>query len=109
MPKTVELRPHGMAAGGEAVAREASGRVVFVRGALPGETVSVRMVDERGRFARAVVEQVVEPAPGRVEPPCHYVAAGCGGCSWQHIAPEVQRALKRRITIDATRTGRPGG
>ena len=106
-PETVELRPHGMAAGGEAVAREASGRVVFVRGALPGETVRARMVDQRGRFARAVVQEVVEPAAGRVEPPCRYVAAGCGGCSWQHIAPEVQRALKRGIAIEALeRVGR---
>ncbi|HEY8093843.1 MAG TPA: TRAM domain-containing protein [Acidimicrobiales bacterium] len=106
-PETVELRPHGMAAGGEAVAREGSGRVVFVRGALPGETVRVRMVDERDRFARAVVEEVVEPVAGRVEPPCEYVAAGCGGCSWQHIAPDVQRALKRQIVLDALeRVGR---
>src|SRR4249920_845540 len=98
-----------MAAGGEAVAREASGRVVFVRGALPGETVRARMVDERGRFARAVVEEVVEPVPGRVEPPCEYVAAGCGGCSWQHVAPEVQRALKRQIVLDSLeRVGRVG-
>jgi 23S rRNA (uracil1939-C5)-methyltransferase len=65
------------------------------------------MVDERGRFARAVVEEVIAPAAGRVEPPCRYVDAGCGGCSWQHIAPEVQRALKRQIALDALeRVGR---
>jgi len=102
----IELRPTAIAAGGEAVAREPSGRVVFVRGALPGETVMARMVEERGRYARAVVEQVEEAAAGRVEAPCRYVAAGCGGCSWQHIAPAEQRALKRQIAQDAlTRAG----
>ena len=75
--------------------------------AVPREVVRARMVDERGRFARAVVEDVVEPAVGRVEPPCPYVPAGCGGCSWQHIAPEVQRALKRQIVLDSLeRVGR---
>ena len=106
-PELVALRPTAMAAGGEAVAREASGRVVFVRGALPGEAVVARMVEERERYARAVVERVVEAAPGRVEPPCPYVAAGCGGCSWQHIAPAEQRALKRQIAQDAL--ARAGG
>src|SRR6476659_2982197 len=106
----VALRPTAMAAGGEAVAREASGRVVFVRGALPGEAVVARIVEERHRYARAVVERVDEPAPGRVEPPCPYVAAGCGGCSWQHIAPAEQRAFKRQIAEDAlTRAGGVAG
>jgi 23S rRNA (uracil1939-C5)-methyltransferase len=103
----VALQPTAMAAGGEAVAREASGRVVFVRGALPGESVVARMLEERDRYARAVVEEVEEAAAGRVEPPCRYVAAGCGGCSWQHIAPVEQRALKRQIAQDAL--SRAGG
>jgi 23S rRNA (uracil1939-C5)-methyltransferase len=106
-PELVALRPTAMAAGGEAVAREASGRVVFVRGALPGEAVVARMVEERGRYARAVVDRVEEAAPGRVEPPCPYVAAGCGGCTWQHIVPAEQRALKRQIALDAL--ARAGG
>ena len=109
-PELIELRPTAMAAGGEAVAREPSGRVVFVRGALPGEAVVARMVEERDRYARAVVERVDDPSPGRVEPPCPYVAAGCGGCSWQHIAPAEQRALKRQIADDAlTRAGGVAG
>jgi 23S rRNA (uracil1939-C5)-methyltransferase len=109
-PELVALRPTAMAAGGEAVARQASGRVVFVRGALPGEAVVARMVEERDRYARAVVERVEEASPGRVEPPCPYVAAGCGGCSWQHIAPAEQRALKHQIAEDAlTRAGGVAG
>jgi len=109
-PELIELRPTTMAAGGEAVAREPSGRVVFVRGALPGEAVVARMVEERDRYARAVVERVDDASPSRVEPPCPYVAAGCGGCSWQHIAPAEQRALKRQIATDAlTRAGGVAG
>ena len=109
-PELIALRPTAMAAGGEAVAREASGRVVFVRGALPGEAVVARILEERDRYARAVVERVDDASPSRVEPPCPYVAAGCGGCSWQHIAPAEQRALKRQIATDAlTRAGGVAG
>jgi 23S rRNA (uracil1939-C5)-methyltransferase len=92
-----------MAAGGAALAREEDGRVVFVDGALPGELVEVQVFDEHVDYARAVVVSVEEPAPGRVAPPCPYVAAGCGGCGWQHIHTDVQVELKREIVVDALR------
>jgi len=93
----------GVAAGGEGVGRLADGRAVFVRGALPGERVRVTVTDERGRFARAALVEVLEAASGRAAPPCPQVAAGCGGCDWQHVAPGRQRELKARIVTDALR------
>ena len=93
----------GVAAGGEGVGRLADGRAVFVRGALPGERVRVTVTEERNRFARAELVEVVEAAPERVAAPCLQVAAGCGGCDWQHVAPAAQRALKTRIVTDALR------
>ncbi len=92
-----------MAAGGSALARDDDGRVVFVDGALPDELVEAEVFDEHTDYARAAVVQVIEPAEGRVTPPCPYVGAGCGGCGWQHIAPEVQVELKRDIVLDALR------
>ncbi len=91
----LELRTTGMAVGGEAVAREASGRVVFVAGAAPDETVLVELTDERSSFARGLVVGVVSPSPDRVEPPCAHVAAGCGGCDWQHLTVSAQRRIRR--------------
>lgn len=93
----------GVAAGGEGVGRLADGRAVFVRGALPGEQVRATVTEERHRFARAELSEVLEAAPERVAPPCPQVAAGCGGCDWQHVAPAAQRALKARIVTDALR------
>lgn len=98
-----ELRIESIVAGGDGLAHEESGRVVFVRGALPGERVLTELVEERRDFARAVVVQILEPSPARVEPPCRFVAAGCGGCEWQHIAPEAQARFKRDIVVDALR------
>lgn len=93
----------GVAAGGEAVGRLGDGRAVFVRGALPGERVRVTVTEERNRFARAELVEVLEAAPERVAPPCAQVAAGCGGCDWQHVAPAAQRELKAQIVGDALR------
>jgi 23S rRNA (uracil1939-C5)-methyltransferase len=98
-----EVAVTGVAAGGEGVGRLGDGRVVFVRGALPGERVRITVADERKRFARGGLVEVVEAAPERAAPPCPQVAAGCGGCDWQHVAPGAQRALKGRIVTDALR------
>lgn len=93
-----EVVCHGVAHGGEAVARLADGRVVFVPFAVPGERVRIRVVDDRRRFARAELEEVLEPSPDRVEPPCpHFGPGRCGGCAWQHLRPAAQGELKARL------------
>ena len=99
----VELVTTGVAAGGEAVARDDDGRVVFVAGALPGERVLAGVVEEHHSFAKAQLVEVLEAADGRLTPPCPEVANGCGGCGWQHVAPEAQRAMKATIVTDALR------
>lgn len=102
----VELRPTAVAAGGESVARDASGRVVFVRGTLPGERVRAVLTEEKRSFARADTIEVLEPSADRREPPCPHVAEGCGGCDWQHVAHDAQRRQRRDVVVDAlTRIG----
>jgi 23S rRNA (uracil1939-C5)-methyltransferase len=103
----LDLDTTAVAAGGAAVARDPSGRVVFVTGALPGERVTAEVVDEHRSFARAELVAVHEAGPGRVVPPCPEVANGCGGCGWQHVAHTTQRELKATIVADALR--RQGG
>lgn len=91
----------GIAAGGDGVGRLPDGRAVFVRRAIPGDEVRIRVDDDRPRFARAHAVDVVVPAPGRIDPPCPHVAEGCGGCGWQHVVPATQRRLKADIVADA--------
>ena len=97
MTEWVDVETTGIAHGGEAVARH-EGRVIFVRGALPDERVRVRITDApaHGRFRRGVVEEVLQPSPDRVQPPCRY-ADRCGGCDWQFAAVPAQRELKARV------------
>jgi tRNA/tmRNA/rRNA uracil-C5-methylase (TrmA/RlmC/RlmD family) len=87
-----------VAHGGHCVARH-EGRVVFVRHSLPGERVVVRVTEDRHPgFCRADAIEVLEPSPDRVERPCPYSGPGrCGGCDWQHVAPEAQRQLKADV------------
>ncbi|NQW68702.1 MAG: TRAM domain-containing protein, partial [Acidimicrobiaceae bacterium] len=47
------LQIERLVAGGDAMARDADGRVVFVEGALPGETVDVEFIVVKRDFARA--------------------------------------------------------
>lgn len=75
-------------------------RVVFVRHALPGERVVLEITEgtEGDRFWRADAVEVLDPSADRVEPPCPYAGPGrCGGCDFQHVALERQRALKAEV------------
>jgi 23S rRNA (uracil1939-C5)-methyltransferase len=92
-----------IAHGGEALGRHA-GKVVFVPYAIPGELVRAEIVEEKERWARARLLDVLTPSPDRVEPPCpHFGPEGCGGCQWQHIAYERQAELKKEIVADQLR------
>lgn len=88
----------GFTHGGEGVVR-IEGKAVFVPGTIPGERVRVRVVDDRKRWARAQLVEVLDASPDRVDPPCPYVPE-CGGCDLQHITPDAQRRLKRRVVVE---------
>lgn len=96
-----------VAHGGHCVARH-EGRVVFVRHALPGERVVVRVTEDRQPgYCRADAVEVLEASPDRVERPCPYSGPGrCGGCDWQHVSWEGQRRLKADVVREQlTRLG----
>jgi 23S rRNA (uracil1939-C5)-methyltransferase len=93
-----------LAAGGAGVGHLADGLTVFVPRTAPGDRVRLDDLRRHRRHAFARATEVVEPGPGRVAPRCaHFVAEGCGGCQWQHLAGEAQRLAKARIVGDALR------
>jgi 23S rRNA (uracil1939-C5)-methyltransferase len=71
------------------------GKVVFVAGALPGESVRARYTATARRADEAVTEAVLEPSPDRVSPFCP-VFDRCGGCSLQHYRVAAQRHHRER-------------
>ena len=87
-----------LAFGGEGVGR-AGGYVLFVRGGLPGDRLTVRVLETRARFGRAEIEAIEEASPHRVTAPCAYVGR-CGGCRLQHMAYPSQLAFKEKQVRD---------
>ena len=84
---------------GEAMARHED-TPVFVFGGIPGEKVTAEVVRVHRKYASAMVVEVLEPSPARVEPPCAYFGE-CTGCQWQHLDYAGQLAAKREKVIDA--------
>jgi 23S rRNA (uracil1939-C5)-methyltransferase len=97
----MELMTNAMASGGDAVARDAQGKAVFVRGALAGERVRVKVLREHATYAVASIDELIEASPHRMAPPCPEVERGCGACQWQHISIETQRQLKTEFVVEA--------
>jgi tRNA/tmRNA/rRNA uracil-C5-methylase (TrmA/RlmC/RlmD family) len=83
--------------GGSCVARH-DGRVVFVRYALPGETVRVRVTADRGSYWHAEVVEVIEPSNHRRASLCPIAGVdGAGCCDLAFVEPEAARALKAEV------------
>ena len=102
----ITLAIESLAYGGDGIARLEDGRTAFVRGGCPGDTVAAEITEDRDRFVRAEVREIITPSPDRVTPPCPYFGA-CGGCTWQHVSYPAQIEAKRRSVIDAlTRIGK---
>jgi tRNA/tmRNA/rRNA uracil-C5-methylase (TrmA/RlmC/RlmD family) len=95
---TLEAGP--AANGGSCVARH-EGRVVFVRYALPGEKVRVRVTGERGSYWHADVVEVIEPSPDRIEPLCPIAGAdGAGCCDQAFVEPDALRTIKGQVVAN---------
>jgi 23S rRNA (uracil1939-C5)-methyltransferase len=98
--RILTLRVERIAAGGDGVAHDPDGRVVFVPRTAPGDVVEAEVVRARSRWAHARLVQLREPGPARVDAPCpHYVR--CGGCQLQHLRYEAQLAhdLRRLVSL----------
>lgn len=105
----IEVRVLRPANSGAGVGTDADGRTTFCDGALPGELVRVALTQEKKRFARGVVTEVLEAAPERMVANCPTHHAGCGGCDMAHAQVDAQRDIKAHVVRDAlTRIGRFG-
>lgn len=82
--------------GGDGLARGPEGKAVFVPFVLPGEEVSVTVLNEKTGYARATLNQLLQPSEVRTEAPCPYFGQ-CGGCHYQHTGYPIQLEMKRAI------------
>jgi tRNA/tmRNA/rRNA uracil-C5-methylase (TrmA/RlmC/RlmD family) len=86
--------------GGSCVAHH-DGRVVFVRYALPGERVRVRVTADRGSYWHAEVIEVIEPSVDRAASLCPIAGVdGAGCCDLAFAVPEAARVLKAQVVAN---------
>ena len=89
--ESIDLEAQGIA--------RVDGKVSFVRGALPGETVRARVVRKKASYEVAETLEVLKESSQRVKPLCPSFGV-CGGCSMQHLTIEAQIAIKQRALED---------
>ncbi len=94
----ISLSVDDLAFGGEGVGR-VDGYVIFVRGGIPGDRLTVRLTEARARYGRGVIEALETASPDRVDAPCPYFGR-CGGCRLQHVAYPAQLAFKEKQVRD---------
>ena len=102
---SIELSVDDLAFGAKGVAR-LDDFVWFVERGIPGQKVKARVQRVKRSYGEAYVEEIIEPSPHQVDPPCPYFGI-CGGCQLQHLNYEIQVEAKTRQIRDIL--GRIGG
>ena len=88
---------------GRGVARREDGKVLFIEGALPFETVKAQINIRKANWEVGVCVQVLKESSQRVNPECEYFGlkrTNCGGCKMQHLDGAAQVAIKQRVLED---------
>jgi 23S rRNA (uracil1939-C5)-methyltransferase len=93
------LEPTDISTDGRAVARH-EGKVVFIEGAIPGDTVDVWVKKKKPAYMEAQSAGVTRLSPHRVTPVCEHFGY-CGGCKWQHMTYEAQLRHKEKFVREA--------
>ncbi len=76
-----------------------NGKVTFLLGGLPGETVKFIYQKKHGQYDEGQVTEVLESSPERVNPVCEHFG-DCGGCRLQHLSHQAQIVTKQQLFLD---------
>jgi 23S rRNA (uracil1939-C5)-methyltransferase len=96
--KRIELEVKDLAFDGKAVAYD-DGKVVFLKGGLPGEIVLAEITKVKSRYEQGIVREILKKSDLRVPAPCSHFE-NCGGCTWQDLAYDQQLVFKRKQVVD---------
>lgn len=97
-PRCRKGRVEKITNGGWGLVRSDEG-VVFVNYVLPGEQVTYRIKEKARGVLWGRLLEVLTASEYRVDAPCPYFGE-CGGCVFQHIDYQQQKAIKRNILRD---------
>lgn len=94
----VELMIEDLSSNGEGIGR-IQGYALFVKDALVGEKVKVKIMKMKKQYGYAKLMDIIEPSPYRTTPLCEN-ASRCGGCQLQHLQYEKQLKFKQKKVKD---------
>lgn len=95
------LTIESLAYGGRGVAR-IDDFVIFVDGAVPGQTVKARIFRKKKGYAEARTLEVVKKSPTEIAPRCEHFPT-CGGCKIQQLDYAEQVRQKEQQVTDTFR------
>ncbi|PCN42910.1 23S rRNA (uracil(1939)-C(5))-methyltransferase RlmD [Brevibacillus laterosporus] len=101
LEQVVDIEITGLNHEAEGVGRY-NGYTLFVKGALPGETVKAKVIHAKKNFGYAQLLEITATSQHRAKPPCP-VYDRCGGCSLQHFVYSEQLRHKQQIVMDNLR------
>jgi len=88
----------GWGANGKALAK-VDGLVVFITGAVPGDTADLRIIKKKSSYAEAEAVRINVRSTDRTDPVCAHFGV-CGGCKWQDLRYEKQLEYKQQQVVD---------
>ena len=83
---------------GKSVAKH-NGRVIFVKGGVPGDICDITVFKRRKKFWEAKIEKIIKKSRYRIKPKCSHFGT-CGGCEWQNMNYEAQLEFKQNQVLD---------
>lgn len=96
--KDYEIYIDGLGNMGEGVGK-IDNFTIFVKGAIKGEKVRIKITKVNKNFAFGRLIEVIEEAKDRSEPICSNYKR-CGGCQMQHLSYEAQLEFKKQKVVD---------
>lgn len=94
-----EISVESAAAEGVALARN-GGKVIFVKGGVPGDVADLKITGRKKKFLTAEISNLIQASDKRTEPFCAHFGT-CGGCKWQHMQYPWQLHYKEIQVKDA--------
>ena len=81
------------------VGKTDDGIVVFVSGAVTGDSVEVKAIKVNKTFIVARLEKIIEPSAFRIPVAFCNASNSCGGCVYRHVTYEHELQMKRAYLL----------
>ena len=83
---------------GKSIAKH-DGRVIFVKGGVPGDICNINVYKRRKKQWEASIDKIIKKSKVRIDPKCSHFGT-CGGCKWQNMQYDSQLEFKQNEVLN---------